>query len=162
MNEQKKMVRMVSMGTSVARTTFNIKMAGIVRVLVVDDDADTMELMKVILDPATFDIIMTSSTLDGIELVRTMSPDVMVVDLMLPGTNGLKIISEVRKFSNIPILVISALNKPGVVAHALDQGADDYLAKPMKSSMLVAYINKLARRARAEQEAVRENGGHCQ
>ena len=57
----------------------------------------------------------------------------------------------------MPVLVLSAVNNPGMVAQALNSGADDYLTKPMKSSVLIAYLNKLARRGRAELEAHRGN-----
>ena len=128
------------------------------RVLVVDDDVETTDLLKVILKPHAFDVITTNSGQEGIDLARSTSPDVMIVDLLMPEVDGLKVCNEVRQFSNVPILVLSAVSKPGIVAQALDEGADDYLTKPMKSSVLVAHLNRLARRARAELEASRGNG----
>jgi DNA-binding response OmpR family regulator len=93
-----------------------------------------------------------------VELARTLRPDVMVVDLLMPGMDGLHVCREVRKFSSVPILVLSAFSKPAAITQALDEGADDFLIKPMKNNVLIASINKLARRARAEQEVNKTNG----
>jgi DNA-binding response OmpR family regulator len=65
---------------------------------------------------------------------------------MMPGMNGWQVCSEVRRFSSVPILILSALDNPGHVASALDAGADDYLVKPVPSGVLVAHINNLTRR----------------
>jgi DNA-binding response OmpR family regulator len=131
--------------------------AGAVKVLLVNDDSDATELMKAVLDPASFIVVNTDSACKGGELVSSFHPAVMVIELTL-GPDSLNILKDIRMFSDVPILVISAINTPGIVAQALNCGADDYLTKPMKSSLLVAYIRKLARRARAEKEIQRRNG----
>jgi DNA-binding response OmpR family regulator len=123
------------------------------KVLVVDDDNDTAELLRIFLEPKNFEVIMANSGDEGIELVRSAMPDIMVIDLLNPGTEGLKILRTVRQFSSIPILILSAVNKPNIAAQALDDGADDFLIKPMNSSVFIASIKKLARRARFEQIA---------
>jgi two-component system KDP operon response regulator KdpE len=74
-----------------------------------------------------------------------------VVDLMMPEIDGFSLCRKIREFSQVPILVLSAVNKPGITAQVLETGADDYLNKPMKSNLLVAHLNKLARRAKAVQ-----------
>lgn len=123
------------------------------KVLVVDDDVEMMELLKIILEPDTFEVVTANSGLDGIELARRDKPDVILLDLMMPGMNGWEVCKEIRKFSRVPILVLSAVSKPGMMAHALDEGADDFLLKPMPSKVLIAHLKKLTRRARAEQAA---------
>jgi DNA-binding response OmpR family regulator len=85
-------------------------------------------------------------------MARRVNPDVMVVDLLMPGTDGMKVCREVRRFSNVPILVLSALGKRGVAEQALEQGADDFMIKPMNNILLIASINKLARRAHGGQK----------
>ncbi len=65
---------------------------------------------------------------------------------MMPGMDGWQVCSEVRKFSSVPIVIFSALDNPGLVASALDAGADDYLVKPVPSGVLIAHLNKLTRR----------------
>jgi DNA-binding response OmpR family regulator len=128
------------------------------RVLIVDDDNDTTDLLKIILAPGDFDVVTASTGQEGIELVQKFNPDVMVVDLLMPGMDGLMVCKQVRKFSSVPILVLSAVGKPGIVEQALNEGADDYLIKPMNRNVLVASLNKLARRAHAEQAAIKSNG----
>lgn len=123
------------------------------KVLVIDDDKEMTDMLKVILEPNTFDVVAANSSIQGIDLVRQVKPDVVVLDLLMPDMDGWQVCKELRKFSQVPILVLSAISKPGMVARALDEGADDYLLKPMPSSMLIANIKKLARRAKAEQES---------
>ena len=131
--------------------------AGAVKILVVDDDADMLELMKAVLDPLCYIVATADSAQNSIELVQSFQPDVIVVDLLMK-TGCLDILQQIRGLSKSPVLVLSAVNKPGIVAQALNNGADDYLLKPMKSSVLIAYLNKLARRGRAERDAYRANG----
>lgn len=123
------------------------------KVLVIDDDREMTDMLKVILEPNTFDVVAANSSVLGIDLVRQVKPEVVVLDLLMPDMDGWQVCKEIRKFSQVPILVLSAISKPGMVARALDEGADDYLLKPMPSSMLIAHIKKLARRAKAEQES---------
>jgi two-component system KDP operon response regulator KdpE len=123
------------------------------RVLVVDDDTEMTELLKIILGPQNFELFAANSGSEGIEFARKLNPDVIILDLSLPDMDGWLVCTEIRKFSPVPILVLSAISKPGMVAQALDAGADDYMLKPMTSGVLIAHLNRLARRARAEQEA---------
>ena len=123
------------------------------KILVIDDDKEMTDLMKLILEPGLFEVITVNSSVEGVEQARASKPDVVVLDLLMPAMDGLQVCKEIRKFSQVPILVLSAVSKPGMASRALDEGADDYLLKPMPSSMLIAHIKKLARRARAEQES---------
>jgi DNA-binding response OmpR family regulator len=123
------------------------------KVLVIDDDKEMTDMLKVILEPNTFDVVAANNSVLGIDLVRQVKPEVVVLDLLMPDMDGWQVCKEIRKISQVPILVLSAISKPGMVARALDEGADDYLLKPMPSSMLIAHIKKLARRAKAEQES---------
>lgn len=128
------------------------------RLLVIDDDSETIDLLKIILEPNDFEVVTTTSGCEGVQLAHQLKPDVMIVDLLMPDMDGLNVCREVRKFSSAPILVLSAVGKPGMATQALDEGADDYLIKPMNHNLLVASLKKLTRRARAEQEAARSNG----
>ena len=123
------------------------------RILVVDDDVEMTDLLKIILEPSTFEVFAANTGAEGVRLARELKPDVVILDLLMPGMDGWDVCKEIRSFSQVPILVLSAINKPGMVARALDEGADDYLLKPMPSGVLTAHINKLTRRARAELEA---------
>lgn len=124
-----------------------------IKVLVIDDDNETTDLLKIILESNSFEVSTTNSGQQGVEMARKLKPDVVVVDLFMPTMDGLRVCQEVRQFSNVPILVLSAIGKPGIAEQALNEGADDYLVKPMSSSVFIASLNKLARRARAEYKA---------
>lgn len=123
------------------------------RVLVIDDDKVLTDMLEISLDPVYFNVITANSGESGLAAARTQKPDVIILDLVMPGVNGWQIGKAIREFSNIPILVLSALDKPEVVTSALDEGADDFLLKPVSMEILVAHLNKLTRRARAEMEA---------
>ena len=120
------------------------------KVLIVDDDVETTELMKILLEPNAFEVAVANSVQDGMEKVNSLKPDVMIVDLMMPNMDGWQVCREVRKFSRVPILVLSVVNSPEMVAKALDAGADEYLVKPVTCSVLIAHLRRLARRAKLE------------
>ena len=123
------------------------------RVLVIDDDAAMTEMLKVTLEPREFEVMTAHTGEEGIEAAKNLCPDVIILDLFMPGLDGWQVCKSIREYSKVPILVLSAINKPGTVAKALDEGADDYLIKPVPSGVLVAHLNNLIRRARAERDA---------
>ncbi len=116
------------------------------KILVIDDDPAMTDLLKLLLAPAAAEVIAANSGPDGIRLANDSKPDVITLDLMMPDINGWQVCKAIRKVSSIPILILSALDSPGLVAAALDAGADDYLIKPVPSSVLLAHIHKLVRR----------------
>lgn len=144
---------MVLTSTSIEKRVPTVKKAAHVRVLVIDDDIETIELIRIILEQKSFEVFTTNSARCGLEMVQENDPEVIVVDLLMPEMDGLTICKEIRKISQAPILMLSAVNRPGIISEALEVGADDYLNKPMKSSLLVAHLNKLARRERFSQPA---------
>lgn len=119
-------------------------------VLIIDGDASMTEMLRLILEPNDFNIFAENSGPAGIEAAQRLDPDIIILDLLMQGMDGWDICHKIREFSNVPILVLSAVNKPGYVAKALDNGADDYLLKPMPSNVLIAHLKKLTRRAKAE------------
>jgi two-component system, OmpR family, KDP operon response regulator KdpE len=118
------------------------------KILVIDDDLAMTDLLKLILEPASSAVLTANSGPEGINQTKSQSPDVVILDLMMPDMNGWQVCKAIREFSRVPILILSALDSPGLVAAALDAGADDYLIKPVPSSVLVAHINNLVRRTR--------------
>ena len=119
------------------------------KILVIDDDTAVTDLLSVLLRSQGFDVIATNSSSDGLGYVRESEPDMIVLDLMMPEMDGWEVCRSVRTFSQVPIIVLSALNDPSMVASVLDAGADDYLTKPTPSRVLVAHINRLIRRNEA-------------
>ena len=131
------------------------------KVLVIDDDDATTEMFKLILEPKQFEVHVVNTGPEGVDEAQRFSPDVVVLDLLMPEMNGTEVCRKIRAFSQVPILVLSAVSKPGMVAQALDEGADDYLLKPITSSVLIARLKRLVWRARAEQ-AANGNGSYYQ
>jgi DNA-binding response OmpR family regulator len=123
------------------------------KILVIDDDPAMTELLKLILQSSTATVFTANSGMEGINHTKNDNPDVIILDLMIPEMDGWKICQTIRETSSVPILILSALDSPGMVAKALDAGADDYLIKPVPSGVLVAHLNTLMRRARTEQPA---------
>ncbi len=120
------------------------------KVLSIDDDPAMTELLTLLLKTHGLDAYMANSGEDGLKMIHKVSPDVIILDLMMPEMDGWQVCSEVRSFSMVPILILSALDSPGLVARALDGGADDYLVKPVPSGVLIAHLNTLVRRATTE------------
>lgn len=116
------------------------------KIIVIDDDTAVTDLLAVILRTHGFDVRVTNNSTDGMNLIRDEKFDLVILDLMMPEMDGWEICKEVRSFSQVPIIVLSALNDPSMVASVLDAGADDYLTKPTPSRILVAHINRLTRR----------------
>ena len=120
------------------------------KVLTIDDDPAMTELLTLVLKTHGLDAYMANSGEKGLQMIHKLSPDVVILDLMMPGMDGWQVCTKVRSFSAVPILILSALDSPGLVARALDGGADDYLVKPVPSGVLVAHLNTLVRRAVTE------------
>jgi two-component system KDP operon response regulator KdpE len=117
-----------------------------IKVLTIDDDPAMTDLLSLLLKTNKLEAITANNGQDGIELVKNAHPDLVLLDMMMPEMDGWEVCKEIRKFSTVPIIVLSALNNPGLVANALDAGADDYLVKPVPSSVLLAHIRNLTRR----------------
>jgi len=116
------------------------------RILVIDDDSGMTDLLTILLTTARSEVLTANTASEGIEILRENELDVVVLDMILPDMDGCQISKMIREFSDVPILILSAIDTPGMVAQALDNGADDYLTKPISSGTLVAHLNKLVRR----------------
>ncbi len=121
-----------------------------IKVLIIDDDPAMVEILEINLSGYGMETLSAGNGDIGAKLALTENPDVILLDLIMPGKDGWDVCKAIRKSSKAPIAILSALSDPGIISSALDAGADDYLVKPITNSMLVAHINKLARRAHAE------------
>lgn len=117
------------------------------KILVIDDDAAVTDLLSLLLKSQGFDVTSTNNSSEGLNLIREQNPDLVVLDLMMPEMDGWEVCKAVRAFSQVPIIILSALNDPSMIASVLDAGADDYLTKPTPSRVLVAHINRLVHRS---------------
>jgi two-component system, OmpR family, response regulator MtrA len=128
------------------------------KILVIDDDLAITELMSMLLKTHGFDVITANSGAEGVRLVEQKNPQVVLLDLMMPDMDGWQVSKAIRAFSNVPILILSAINDPAMVASILDSGADDFLVKPVPSSVLVAHIRKMVRQTDSlEKMSVKKN-----
>jgi two-component system response regulator MtrA len=116
------------------------------KIFVIDDDTAVTDLLSVLLTSQGFDVWATNSSTEGLTHIREKMPDLVILDLMMPEMDGWEICRAVSMFSDVHIIVLSALNDPSMVASVLDSGADDYLTKPTPSRVLVAHINRLVNR----------------
>jgi DNA-binding response OmpR family regulator len=117
------------------------------RVLIIDDDINMTGVLEVVLREAGYDVLSSNSGIQGVGLVPPNDPDVVILDLIMPDLDGWDTCRAIRKTSQVPILILSVINKPELIARALDEGADDYLVKPVPLNELVARVKTLARRA---------------
>lgn len=115
-------------------------------VLLIDDDPDLAVTLRTLLRGQGFNIEPVFSGKEGIDTCREQRPDVVILDLLMPELDGWQVCEEIRSFSDVPILILSALGSPGSVARALDAGADDYLIKPVHASLLASRLRTLVRR----------------
>lgn len=126
------------------------------KVLIVDDEVTIQELIRFNLDQAGFDTEVASDGLEAIEMFESYRPDLIVLDLMLPGKDGYDVCKEIRRTSNVPIIMLTAKETELERVLGLELGADDYMTKPFSPLELVARIKAVLRRA-SGQEAQDEN-----
>jgi two-component system, OmpR family, response regulator MtrA len=116
------------------------------RVLVVDDDAALAEMLGIVLRGEGFEPTFVSDGDKALDVFRDTRPDLVLLDLMLPGTDGIDVCRQIRTESGIPIVMLTAKTDTVDVVLGLESGADDYLVKPFKSKELVARIRARLRR----------------
>ena len=117
------------------------------RILVVDDEPQMLRSMRLILAGHSYDVALTSTGEAAIEEFTRRLPDVVLLDLMLPGIDGLEVCRRLRQRSNVPIIVLSARGDEHTKVSALDLGADDYLTKPFGAAELLARVRVALRRS---------------
>ena len=121
----------------------------VTRVLLVDDQAPIIELVRGYLEREGMEVIAASDGEAGLELIRDRAPDVVVLDVMLPGLDGFEVLRRARTFSDAYVIMLTARAEEIDRIVGLSVGADDYLVKPFSPRELVARIKALQRRPRA-------------
>ncbi|MBI2842471.1 MAG: response regulator transcription factor [Armatimonadetes bacterium] len=117
------------------------------KVLLIDDEENVCELVSLYFDRAGYEVITATDGADGIEKARQNRPDIIILDLMLPGMDGLDVCKEVRKSSNVPIVMLTARVDEVDRVLGLEIGADDYVTKPFSPRELLARVKAVLRRA---------------
>ena len=135
------------------------------QILVVEDDNAVAKLMAATMESQDYQYRIASTGASAIMEALSYKPEVMILDLGLPDTDGIEVIKKIRAWSNMPIIVVSARSEDTDKVAALDAGADDYLTKPFSVDELLARLRVALRRVRhdrqrlSEEASVYENGG---
>ena len=135
------------------------------QILVVEDDNAVAKLMAATMESQEYQYRIASTGASAIMEALSYKPEVMILDLGLPDTDGIEVIKKIRAWSNMPIIVVSARSEDADKVSALDAGADDYLTKPFSVDELLARLRVALRRVRydrqrlSEESSVYENGG---
>ncbi len=120
--------------------------AGAQRVLVVDDEPQIVRGLKVILGNAGYRVEEATTKQEALDAVSSRPPDAIVLDLVLPDGDGVEVATDIRRWSQVPIVVLSAVGDERQKVRALDAGADDYVTKPFGSEELLARMRAVLRR----------------
>ena len=120
------------------------------RVLVVDDDPALAEMLTIVLRGEGFDPAVVSEGTKALPALRELKPDLVLLDLMLPGMNGIDVCKAIRAESGVPIVMLTAKTDTVDVVLGLESGADDYVVKPFKPKELVARLRTRLRRTEAD------------
>src|SRR5689334_23288695 len=120
-------------------------------VLIIDDDRRLTEPMQYQLEKLEYTVAVAHNGPEGLHLTLSEKPDVIVLDIMLPGMDGWQVCQEIRRFSQVPILMLTALGSEVDRIHGLEIGADDYLSKPFSSQELIARLRAMLRRVQWDQ-----------
>ena len=125
------------------------------RMLVVDDDDALREMVGLVLSANNYEPLFASDGLSAVEIFRSQNPDLVLLDIMLPGQSGIEVCREIRAFSGTPIIMLTAKGETDDVVAGLEAGADDYVIKPHNGVELVARI-------RARLRPLGDDGGSVQ
>jgi two-component system KDP operon response regulator KdpE len=117
------------------------------RVLVVDDEPQILRGLRVVLRRAGFQVEVAASVAEALDALAVRPPDALVLDLILPDGTGVDVLLDLRRWSSLPVLVLSAVGDERMKVRALDAGADDYVTKPFGADELTARLRALLRRA---------------
>ena len=122
------------------------------RILIIDDDASLAEMLQLVLRQEGFETTWCASGDAALEVFRSAQFDLVLLDLMLPGLDGVAVCRRIRADSGVPIVMLTAKSDTGDVVDGLEAGADDYIAKPFKPRELVARVWTRLRRPPTESE----------
>jgi two-component system, OmpR family, KDP operon response regulator KdpE len=120
------------------------------RILVCDDEPQVVRALKVVLQEAGFEVIPTATAAEALDQAAVRPPEAAIIDLVLPDQDGIEVTRRLREWSQIPVLVLSAIGEEEQKVRALEAGADDYVTKPFASRELIARLEASLRRVEPE------------
>lgn len=125
------------------------------KVMVVEDEADTVLLLKQILRTGGFDVFSAWNGKEALEKTNLLTPDLVILDLMMPDMDGYETLKHLRKQGDVPVIVVTALNSKENLIQCLKMGADDYVTKPFYKDEVVARVHAVLRRTGKRHEETR-------
>jgi len=123
-----------------------------VRILIADDDPQMLRALRITLSARGYEVETAADGTEAVAAAERWKPDVVVVDLGMPGLTGIQVIESLRSWTQVPILVVSGRSESWDKVEALDAGADDYVTKPFSADELLARVRALSRRTPAATE----------
>ena len=118
-------------------------------IIIIEDEKNICNFIETVLSPQGYQVTSACTGTDGLKLIESLKPDVVLLDLGLPDMDGMNILRSVREWSSMPVIVVSARTHEKDKVEALDLGADDYITKPFGTSELLARIRTAIRHSRA-------------
>ncbi len=119
-------------------------------IMVVDDEQAVLRLLNRTLEPEGYGVILADNGSSALELLEECRPDLVILDIMMPGLDGFQVLDLIRQRSNIPVIMLTARGEVTTLRDALSLGADDYVKKPFGTRELLARIRAKLRRAGPE------------
>ena len=129
------------------------------RILIVEDQAEIRELIRLTLEIGDWDVHEATDGASALEVARRLSPDIVLLDVMLPRISGIDVCRQLRKRTQVPIIMVTAKSSEIDTVVGLEVGADDYVTKPYRIRELVARMRAVLRRNARDQESVAELSG---
>ena len=123
------------------------------KILIIEDDAQIARFVELELEHEGYQVKKFDNGYDGINSLKEDDYDLLLLDLMLPGLDGIEVCNKIREFSNLPIVMLTAKSELEDKVEGLDTGADDYLTKPFEIEELLARIRALLRREKGDVES---------
>jgi len=119
-------------------------------IMVIDDEQAILRLLKRTLEPEGYDVVTANGGVSAFLLMEERRPDLVILDIMMPGLDGFRVLELIRQRSNVPVIMLTARGEVTTVRDALGLGADDYVRKPFHTRELLARIRAKLRRTGPE------------
>ena len=129
------------------------------KILVADDEAEIRDLLRLYLEKEHYSVVEASDGNQALELLSSGDIALCILDIMMPGTDGFRVLQQLRRNSSIPVIILSAKDRDTDKILGLDLGADDYMAKPFNPLEAVARVNSAIRRAYRTDPGIQEPSG---
>ncbi len=116
------------------------------KILAIDDSSDLLRILQVCLERENFTVFTAGSGKEGLQRTYSIQPDLVILDVMMPGMDGWQVLSRLREMSDVPVIMLTARGREADIVRGLGLGADDYIVKPFGTAELIARVQALLRR----------------